>query len=306
MPSFAVPPSLTQQPVQICCTHVTSPGQVEFPHASPNPTFLNSQIYPYSNHVATDFQLVYSSMAPPAPDVSGYNAFAVQSHAPAEGHHLDRSSLATTIHTMDYQAFEKRCCHISGCPISLALASHPLETAFHQDFPCNNCVVANGGPFNPSFVALASNSINNSVAPNNEQIDPVIQSRDNDNYRSNSFTSAFAVVSKNNDTSTDSEINASASTNSSSITRSSIISKVSAKAHNAAARLACRHPGCTTTVARAGELRRHIRKHQTPHLSCLVNNCSRKGDNGFYRSDKLRDHLRCYHRLQNGDASLFM
>ncbi|KAL8837354.1 MAG: hypothetical protein Q9176_005772 [Flavoplaca citrina] len=57
-------------------------------------------------------------------------------------------------------------------------------------------------------------------------------------------------------------------------------------------RYACSHPGCSTTFARIGDLRRHAKKHvggPKPH-DCPAPGCPRKGVNGFERSDKMRAH----------------
>ena len=57
-------------------------------------------------------------------------------------------------------------------------------------------------------------------------------------------------------------------------------------------RYACSHPGCSTTCARIGDLRRHVKNHvggPKPH-DCPTPGCPRKGVNGFERSDKMRTH----------------
>jgi hypothetical protein len=56
---------------------------------------------------------------------------------------------------------------------------------------------------------------------------------------------------------------------------------------------------CPSVFNRAGDLRRHYRKHfasQYVH-DCHVPGCNRTGVNGFYRRDKLANHLRQRHGL---------
>ena len=51
------------------------------------------------------------------------------------------------------------------------------------------------------------------------------------------------------------------------------------------------------TFARRGDLCRHAKKHLPPEHPCPVANCDRKGDEAFYRRDKLYDHLRKKHKM---------
>ncbi|KAL8785427.1 MAG: hypothetical protein Q9213_003357 [Squamulea squamosa] len=59
-------------------------------------------------------------------------------------------------------------------------------------------------------------------------------------------------------------------------------------------RLSCSFPGCKTTCARAGDLRRHRLKHGPgpKQFSCPTPGCSRVGVNGFDRKDKMQSHLK--------------
>ncbi|CAO1602176.1 hypothetical protein XANCAGTX0491_005806 [Xanthoria calcicola] len=69
-------------------------------------------------------------------------------------------------------------------------------------------------------------------------------------------------------------------------------------------RYACSFPGCTTSCARPGDLRRHARKHVTgPKLDCPTPGCPRKGVRGFDRGDKMRSHHAvCSRRVRSGYA----
>jgi hypothetical protein len=58
-------------------------------------------------------------------------------------------------------------------------------------------------------------------------------------------------------------------------------------------RIHCPAHGCTKTFRRAGDCRRHMRKHQPPNLRCIVANCDMK----FDRMDKVRDHMRQGHKM---------
>ncbi|KAF1940040.1 hypothetical protein EJ02DRAFT_456391 [Clathrospora elynae] len=53
--------------------------------------------------------------------------------------------------------------------------------------------------------------------------------------------------------------------------------------------------GCPQTFRRAGDYRRHMKKHTTPCYKCAVFDC----DMTFYRADKLRDHLKQGHKDPN-------
>ncbi|KAH7084462.1 hypothetical protein FB567DRAFT_529055 [Paraphoma chrysanthemicola] len=51
-------------------------------------------------------------------------------------------------------------------------------------------------------------------------------------------------------------------------------------------------PVCNKTSKRAGDYRRHMKKHAPPLFRCCVINC----DKTFYRADKVRDHLKQGHK----------
>ncbi|KAF2790726.1 hypothetical protein K505DRAFT_377320 [Melanomma pulvis-pyrius CBS 109.77] len=60
----------------------------------------------------------------------------------------------------------------------------------------------------------------------------------------------------------------------------------------------CDFRGCKSKpCATAGDLRRHKRKHDDTkeRYSCMAHDCPRKGKNGFYREDKLTDHIIAAH-----------
>lgn len=59
-------------------------------------------------------------------------------------------------------------------------------------------------------------------------------------------------------------------------------------------RLTCSHPGCNTTCARPGDLRRHLQKHVDgpKAFECPKEGCPRKGAKGFNRKDKMMDHAK--------------
>ena len=69
-------------------------------------------------------------------------------------------------------------------------------------------------------------------------------------------------------------------------------------------RYACSFPGCTTSCARPGDLRRHAKKHAPgPKLDCPTHGCPRKGVNGFDRGDKMRSHHAvCSRRVRHRHA----
>jgi hypothetical protein len=58
-------------------------------------------------------------------------------------------------------------------------------------------------------------------------------------------------------------------------------------------RIACSSPGCGKTFRRAGDCRRHMLKHGPPRFICPLNGCTMP----FTRADKLRDHLRQGHKI---------
>ncbi len=59
-------------------------------------------------------------------------------------------------------------------------------------------------------------------------------------------------------------------------------------------RYACNFPGCAVSCARSADLVRHTQKHAAgpKRHDCPTPGCSRKGLNGFDRSDKMRNHLK--------------
>lgn len=66
-----------------------------------------------------------------------------------------------------------------------------------------------------------------------------------------------------------------------------------ANTHSSGDRISCTHVGCSATFGRAGDFRRHIKKHADPELSCSVKTCNYKS----YRLDKLREHQRKRHGI---------
>jgi hypothetical protein len=59
----------------------------------------------------------------------------------------------------------------------------------------------------------------------------------------------------------------------------------------------CNYPGCGKVTARQADFARHRLQHGTPHHSCLVHACNRRGPKAFYRADRLRDHQRKKHGM---------
>jgi hypothetical protein len=57
-------------------------------------------------------------------------------------------------------------------------------------------------------------------------------------------------------------------------------------------RVACSY-GCGKTFRRAGDCRRHMKKHGPPGFICTLPGCNMP----FYRADKLRDHLKRGHKI---------
>lgn len=66
-----------------------------------------------------------------------------------------------------------------------------------------------------------------------------------------------------------------------------------ANTHSSGGRISCSHVGCSATFGRAGDFRRHIKKHADPELSCSVKTCNYKS----YRLDKLHEHQRKRHGI---------
>ena len=66
-----------------------------------------------------------------------------------------------------------------------------------------------------------------------------------------------------------------------------------ANTHSRGDRISCTHVGCSATFGRAGDFRRHIKKHADPELSCSIKTCNYKS----YRLDKLREHQRKRHGI---------
>jgi hypothetical protein len=59
----------------------------------------------------------------------------------------------------------------------------------------------------------------------------------------------------------------------------------------------CSYAGCGKMFTRPGDLARHTQQHGVPQHPCLIHRCNRRGDNAFYRADKLRDHQRRKHGI---------
>ena len=60
----------------------------------------------------------------------------------------------------------------------------------------------------------------------------------------------------------------------------------------------CPFTGCTSSFGRKAEVDRHFTSiHNVKLIDCDVNNCSRKGENGFARKDHLLEHKRGYHQM---------
>lgn len=59
----------------------------------------------------------------------------------------------------------------------------------------------------------------------------------------------------------------------------------------------CEADGCNKKFVRKGDLDRHSKTHQTgpKAYDCIVEQCRRKGYKGFWRLDKLKDHMDCKH-----------
>lgn len=63
-------------------------------------------------------------------------------------------------------------------------------------------------------------------------------------------------------------------------------------------RVPCEWEGCIATFSRKADVTRHLTStHKVKLVDCDVNNCSRKGDNGFARKDHLLEHKRGYHSM---------
>ena len=60
---------------------------------------------------------------------------------------------------------------------------------------------------------------------------------------------------------------------------------------------ACPHEGCAKGYGRMSDLNRHKKTHQTgpKTFNCIALRCPRKGAKGFWRLDKLRDHIDARH-----------
>jgi uncharacterized Zn-finger protein len=58
-------------------------------------------------------------------------------------------------------------------------------------------------------------------------------------------------------------------------------------------RVACSFQGCGKTFGRAGDCRRHMKKHGPARFICPLPGCNKP----FHRADKLRDHLKQGHRI---------
>lgn len=68
----------------------------------------------------------------------------------------------------------------------------------------------------------------------------------------------------------------------------------------------CRHEGCNSSFFYRSDLRRHEKIHADgprPY-DCYADGCKRKGNNGFARPDKLREHVANRHPLTEQDIYL--
>ena len=62
----------------------------------------------------------------------------------------------------------------------------------------------------------------------------------------------------------------------------------------------CSYSGCGKHFRRSADLRRHERKHGSMSWHCEVDGCKYRGENGFYRRDKLLSHQRARHGMHGG------
>ncbi|MCJ1265339.1 hypothetical protein MMC22_005215 [Lobaria immixta] len=64
---------------------------------------------------------------------------------------------------------------------------------------------------------------------------------------------------------------------------------------------ACNHEGCYSTFERGGDFNRHLKIHQSGprEFDCLADGCKRKGETGFTRFDKLKEHAANRHPLSD-------
>ena len=74
---------------------------------------------------------------------------------------------------------------------------------------------------------------------------------------------------------------------------------------NSTARFPCATTGCERTFARAGNMRRHARKHDpaAERFPCQVAGCKYTGAKAFARKDKLADHVKKRHAVQGSSSS---
>ena len=63
----------------------------------------------------------------------------------------------------------------------------------------------------------------------------------------------------------------------------------------------CSHEGCPSSFDRGSDLNRHLKIHQNGprEFDCQADGCKRKGNNGFMRLDKLREHVANRHPLSD-------
>ncbi|KAF2004794.1 hypothetical protein P154DRAFT_519236 [Amniculicola lignicola CBS 123094] len=66
--------------------------------------------------------------------------------------------------------------------------------------------------------------------------------------------------------------------------------------HQPGERISCTHPGCTTIFRRAGDYRRHMKKHRPYDFECSFPGCSKR----FWRGDKMRDHAKVHTKGRQG------
>jgi hypothetical protein len=283
-----------------------------FTTASLNPAYQLSP--PSSNYITAkedDFnQTIISPLifgdcdypvTSPSTNASFHQVFPNQSDPTVTGGHLN-SIYATSNHGLQNQ-------------ISLTANGRQINADFDSSLdsvqqwapPDSNDITANGDHFNDTFIYPFLN-FNDETFPypnaiidgqSDATIQPSNLSINSDFDDSGNFNSS-ALIST-----TTSELNISISADAQ--TTDMHFTKLPLPAVSTATAVAstnvntnrfkCDQPSCTTTFTRAGDLSRHMKKHGPPEHACPVDGCNRKGDNAFYRLDKLQDHQRKKHKM---------